>query len=430
MKNLTVLLLAGGKSSRFWPLPNKLTLTFLGRTLLEHQIEFLDKVGFKNVVLVTTSEIAHRFAGQDIQVIVQKGEGMGAAVLSASDLIKNKPVLMVLADDIVEKTLFEKFLQTISETQHNLLAGFKTKEYYPGGYLVFEGKRIARIHEKPGIGNEPSNYVYMSCNYFTNGSTLLKYLNKAKNKDPIRAYEAGLSEMMEAGEIFEMMEYQNTFIPVKYPWQTLSVMEYFLKKNEARNISKHTQIHKTASIVGSVVLEAGVKVMEYAKIVGPTYIGTDAVVGNHALIRSSMIGENTIVGFGSEITRSFIGNNCWFHTNYIGDSVISDNVGVGAGAVFANLRLDETNIYSLVKGEKVDSRRTKLGAMVGEGARIGIEAQLMPGVKVGKSGAVGPGVILQHDLPDRKRILVKQTHVIMENTTTPPPDRNRFRIKL
>ena len=49
---LQVLVLAGGKSTRFWPLTDKLRLSFLGKSLLEHQLNLLASVGLKEVVVV------------------------------------------------------------------------------------------------------------------------------------------------------------------------------------------------------------------------------------------------------------------------------------------------------------------------------------------------------------------------------------------
>ena len=39
-----------------------------------------------------------------------------------------------------------------------------------------------------------------------------------------------------------------------------------------------------------------------------------------------------MTGFNTDITRSYIGDNCWFHSNYIGDSVLEGNVSMGSGA--------------------------------------------------------------------------------------------------
>src|SRR3989344_4738443 len=107
---LQVLVLAGGKSTRFWPLTDKLRLSFLGKSLLEHQLNLLASVGLKEVVVVGSREIIENFAGEKLTMIEQKGEGQGAAILSAAKYIKDKPVLIVNANDIVDKSLLESLL--------------------------------------------------------------------------------------------------------------------------------------------------------------------------------------------------------------------------------------------------------------------------------------------------------------------------------
>lgn len=431
LNDIVVVLLAGGKSSRFWPLTNKMAIPFLGETLISYQIKLLKKIGFTNIVVVSSEELRPFIKDADVRVVLQEGEGVGLGVLSAQDEIKDKHVLLVIANDVVEESLFQKVLQAIeTNSSQNLITGYKTEKYFPGGYLVLDGKKVSRIHEKPGEGNEPSNYVYFAVNYFTDGAKLIKYLEKTKNNDPISSYEEGLSLMMKSGEVFELLEYDGIWKAFKYPWHVLEVMEYFLRVIKKSQISKSAKVHKTATLTGPIILEEGVRVMEYAKLVGPLYIGKNTIIGNHTLVRSSMIGRNCVVGFSSDVTRSYICDSCWFHTNYVGDSVVANNVAMGSGAVLANLRLDEEEISSLIKGQKINSQRVKLGAIIGEGARIGVGAELMPGVKVGKNSVVGPGVILQSDVLDHKRCLVKQSYFVDENATSNIHDRQEFRNKI
>lgn len=429
MKNVVLLVLAGGESSRFWPLPHKLLLLFFGVSLLEHQIELYEKAGFGEIVLVASKAITERFNGLVVKTVLQEGKGQGAAILSARELLRDKSVLIINANDIVDDSLFRMSTKLIEKNVHNFIIGMRTKKYFPGGYLVLDGKKVVEVQEKPREGEEPSKLIKPVFDYFKNANTLLDALDEVK-ADPVSHYEETLSHLMKKGEIFEMHEYDQRWIPLKYPWHALDVMDDYLNGIKKSNISSQAFVHKTASITGSVVVEKGVRIMEFAKIVGPTYIGTGAIIGNHTLIRNSMIGENTVVGFGSEITRSYVGSDCWFHTNYVGDSVIADHVGMGAGAVTANLRLDEREVRSSIRQEWVNTQRVKLGAIVGAGARIGIEAQLMPGVKVGKSSVVGPGVRLTRDLEDHKRCIVEQNHIIEDAVDTLPQDRARFRKKL
>jgi len=50
-----------------------------------------------------------------------------------------------------------------------------------------------------------------------------------------------------------------------------------------------------------------------------------------------------------------------------------------------------------VKGDRVDTGRRKLGAIVGDGAKTGINTSLNAGVKLGAAETTGPGEVLTRD---------------------------------
>ncbi|MBI4067722.1 glucose-1-phosphate thymidylyltransferase, partial [Candidatus Gottesmanbacteria bacterium] len=224
-----------------------------------------------------------------------------------------------------------------------------------------------------------------------------------------------LNNMINSGIKFYVLKYNGYWGFLQYPHHLLSVSSFFLSKLKGQKVA-NTKIAKSAIFKGDVYLGEGVQVLENSKIIGPTYIGKNTLVGNNVVVRESMIGDNCVLGFTTEITRSYVGNNSWFHTNYIGDSIIGDNVGLGAGAILANFRLDEKTISTTIANSKLDTNRTKLGAVVGKNVRIGVNSAIMPGVKIGSESFIGSGVVLDKDLPDHKAIFVKQDYIIKDNT--------------
>ncbi|PJB89691.1 hypothetical protein CO082_00005, partial [Candidatus Peregrinibacteria bacterium CG_4_9_14_0_8_um_filter_44_15] len=146
--------------------------------------------------------------------------------------------------------------------------------------------------------------------------------------------------------------------------------------------------------------EEGAKIMEHATITGPAYIGRDVVVANNALVRESEIGAQSVVGYSSEVARSNLGNNVWLHMNYVGDSILGDDVMLGAGAVTGNFRLDQENVKMEVEGNKISSQTNKFGAVVGPNTKIGINVSMMPGSKIGASSLISGGVIIDKEIPD------------------------------
>ena len=63
---------------------------------------------------------------------------------------------------------------------------------------------------------------------------------------------------------------------------------------------------------------------------------------------------------------------------------------------------------------KIDSGRRKLGAIIGDSVKTGINSSFSPGVKVGHNSTIGSGVLLYEDLPSDTRVLEKQTHIIQK----------------
>jgi bifunctional UDP-N-acetylglucosamine pyrophosphorylase/glucosamine-1-phosphate N-acetyltransferase len=107
------------------------------------------------------------------------------------------------------------------------------------------------------------------------------------------------------------------------------------------------------------------------------------------------------------VARSYLGDGVWTHTNYIGDSVIGNDVSFGAGTVTGNLRLDEKEISVTISKkwngktteEKIPTGLTKLGLITGDHTRVGVNTSFMPGVKVGSNSFVGAGITVAQDVP-------------------------------
>lgn len=260
------------------------------------------------------------------------------------------------------------------------------------------------------------------------------------------------------GVKFYAVPYDGAWQPVKYPWHLLNVWQTIfagirgaknikrdykqnlerdvkqnLKRDERPIISKKSVIAKSAVIRGKVVIEDGVRVFDNAVIQGPAYIGKNCVIANNALVRESHLGDGCVAGYSTEIARSFLDNSVWTHSNYIGDSVIGANSSFGSGTVTGNLRLDEKTIMasagdcgasgSVADGanvgtsgaQKVDTGLTKLGAIVGEGVRVGINVSLMPGIRIGSNSFIGAGITLAQDIPDDMFVTGKWELTIREN---------------
>jgi bifunctional UDP-N-acetylglucosamine pyrophosphorylase/glucosamine-1-phosphate N-acetyltransferase len=127
-----------------------------------------------------------------------------------------------------------------------------------------------------------------------------------------------------------------------------------------------------------------------------------------------MVLDNCNVGFTTEVARSYVADGCQMHACRVLDSVFAPNVNFSAGCTTANLRIDRGSVPSMVKGQRLDTGRDKLGAIIGKDAFIAVDAMTMPGVKIGERAQVGPGTHVLYDVKDGQRVFVKQEQVVID----------------
>lgn len=421
---MRVVFLCGGVGKRMSPLTeDKFLLKFLGKTLLEYQIEQARKVGLNEFVLIGNHDnidgiktITQNILGVNFAFAIQeKPLGMANALEAAKNILPDEPIIVVNPNDVFERFAYTNVME---EYQRNPAASYilayETKEYFPGGYLVVtDDREVKAVIEKPGKNNEPSNLVNMVVHLHSQPRKFLEYIaTVTAAADDV--YEQALSNMIRDGYKVKAVRYNSFWEAIKYPWDIFPVMEHFLKQIK-RNISPKATISPTAVIEGDVLIEESVRILENAVIKGPCWIGRDSIIGNNVLIRdNSHIGGGCVVGYCTEIKHCYIGDRCWFHKNYFGDSVVGNDCSFGAGTVTANLRLDERNISVRGGDEDMDTGLNKLGALVGNGVRTGINVSLMPGIRIGVGCFVGPHVCLTRDLPAGKVALTLEGYKVSE----------------
>jgi len=151
-------------------------------------------------------------------------------------------------------------------------------------------------------------------------------------------------------------------------------------------------------------------------VVSETLVKTGASIGAHATIvcgttigRWAMIGAGAVVGFATEVARSYLADRAHTHACQVLDSILDEDVNFSASCTTANLRIDQGPVWSPVKGQKINTGRNKLGLIAGKKAFIGVNVMTMPGVKIGREAEIGPTTVVRHDVPDRTRVWVEQT---------------------
>jgi bifunctional UDP-N-acetylglucosamine pyrophosphorylase/glucosamine-1-phosphate N-acetyltransferase len=93
------------------------------------------------------------------------------------------------------------------------------------------------------------------------------------------------------------------------------------------------------------------------------------------------------------------------HHNYVGDSLIGERCNFGAGTKVANLRFDDRPVKVTFKGQLIDSGRRKLGVIMGDDVKTGINAMIDPGTIIFENTFVGPGAVVRGNVGPGSRVL-------------------------
>ncbi|MBN2303149.1 MAG: NTP transferase domain-containing protein [Anaerolineae bacterium] len=428
MKSPLLVILAGGASSRLWPLEEKSLIKFMGRPLLTLQLERYAGLGLREAIIVANPEnedvirdLVKNDSNMRVEVVVQPVPvGMGDAILKIEPYLEkhgNQPLYITQVHDLTDIVLHQQMLTAYqSDAAMGYLAGYRVTEYFPGGYLeVTEGNRITNIVEKPGAGSEPSDLVSIVAHIHGDGTLLLDHIRAeyASDNPADDHYERAMAKMMES-HIFQAVAYDGPWQAIKFPWHVLDVMDALLQQIKGQRISPDAQIEDGVLIKGNVVIEAGARVFHGATIAGPAYIGKGAIVGNGALVRESMICDGAVVGYVTEVARSYMADHSHTHACQVLDSVLGEDVNFSASCTTANLRIDSGPVWSTVKDQRVNTGRDKLGLIAGKGAFIGVNVMTMPGIKIGRGAEIGPTTVVSEDIPDNVRVWVDQTLVRRE----------------
>ena len=160
---VTAVILAGGKGTRFVPFVTNKTMWLIGgKSLLEHTIHMVQSAGIHNIIVVANEQNesflkGYQSVSPNLQYRLQNDAlGMDDALSSIADLISKKPILVLNAVDMIEINCIKHMLDHIvTHKPHLMVCGMRTESYVPAmGYYSFEGEKVHGVVEKPARGKE------------------------------------------------------------------------------------------------------------------------------------------------------------------------------------------------------------------------------------------------------------------------------------
>jgi len=263
------------------------------------------------------------------------------------------------------------------------------------GVVDLDEDRVTKISEKPRGRREG----WINTGIYALSKESFREIGKTKpSKRGEYELTSTLQLMIEQGVDVRSAEINAAdWMDVGRPWELLSANERVLIK--LHHNLKGT-VESGAVVQGPVWLETGARVRAGSYIEGPVHVGTNSVIGPNSRIRPhTSIEDNVHVGANCDIKNSIIMQATKIpHLSYIGDSIIGEECNLGAGTITANLRFDERTIKVTIKGKRVDTKRKKLGVIMGNQVKTGIHTSIMPGVRIGSASIIGPGTIVKRDV--------------------------------
>ena len=152
---------------------------------------------------------------------------------------------------------------------------------------------------------------------------------------------------------------------------------------------------------------SGVVVESTAFLKGPTVIMDETEVRHGAYVRGDcFFRRSCVVSHTREVKHSiFLHGAKAGPFAYIGDSILGNDVNLGAGTKLANLRLDGRNVVIDCEGIRYDTGRRKMGAILGDGVQTGCNSVTNPGTLLGKGSLVPPNSSVRPGLYKQRTVI-------------------------
>lgn len=391
-----------------WPLTStrpKPLVEVLCRPLIEYHIEALKKAGIKKIILAVHSnekmirekaeEIGLKL-GIEIKAIRQSiPMGTGHAVMEVIEKEGlREDVLVVYSDVFMPTSILEKSIEKIISSNNYTIAAARVQDVSKYGAIEMDSSgKLLKIIEKSKDLEGKTGLVNAGM-LEINADELLEALRKTKLSERGELELTSAIELLSKKEDIFVMELDGEWMDVGTPWDLIKANEVSL-----RDLCKKMKVEEEECVIFD---EQKVLIEDPVIIKGPVMIKGNVELGPCTHIReySIICGDNKI-GFSVQVKNSIIMRGAKLpHLNYVGDSIVGEKANLGAGTITANVRHDGKNVRSLLKGVLVDTGRKKLGAIIGDGVKTGINTSILPGVKIGAGAWINAGCIVDRDVPD------------------------------
>ncbi len=444
----TAVILAAGRGTKMWPYGDtwpKAALPIANRPVIEWQIQALQAGGIKHIVVVTghlggqvRAAVADRMGAECVEH--KQPHGTADSLLCGLACVKAERFVVAYGDILYTRDDLQRLLDRARESNGHAALVQPLGNLPPNEWLCanLREDQVSRI-----LGH-PRESTHRLCGLYVLSRDITPYLVnhpglmtsvEVGNMPPLESELAeSLSHSMQNGDPLHAVEARHFYADLDKPWHYLDAntayLAYLGSQLTGNDIAETARVDPGAEIEGYVIAGEGAVIGKAVKIRGNLWVGRGSRVvdgamlgGNCSIGEDSVLREYCLVGECSSVgSRCVIGHAAEFsgilmdgaYSYHYGEywGIIGRSSDLGAATVCGNLRFDDQNTIHRVKGRReVPVSNSANAAFMGDYTRTGVNAILMPGVKTGAYSIVGPGVILQEDLPNNSLVYVKQEQV-------------------
>ncbi len=428
---LGVVILAAGQGTRMRSSLPKVLHKLAGRPLLGHVVDTAHKLGPERIVVVYGhggKQVPDLFAAQDLDWVEQAEQlGTGHAVDHALPLLADVDRVLVLYGDVplIRAQTLTSLIQAAAETDLALLTVDLDD---PTGYgrIVRDARgKVARIVEQKDAGPQELAIREINTGFLVADRRRLEgWLARVGNDNAQGEYyltDVTALAVADGVEVHTVHPADAMEVMGVNDRAQLAGLERHFQRSQAEALMRRgatlldparfdlrgtletgrdLEIDINVLLEGEVVLGDGVRIGANS-VIRNSRIGDGVRILENCVIEDALIGPGCRIGPFSrvrpgaelaggnhignfvEIKKSEIGEGSKInHLSYIGDSSIGRGVNIGAGTITCNY--DGANKHRTV---------------IGDGAFIGSDSQLIAPVVIGAGATIGAGSTITADAP-------------------------------
>lgn len=242
--------------------------------------------------------------------------------------------------------------------------------------VPFEVKRIYYILDaKPDVPRGFHAHKELIQLAFCIKGSCIMIMDNGIEKQQVRIDKSNIGLMIPPMVWHEMHDFSEDCVMLVLASEFYDEADYIRNYDEFINEVNKPFIHPLSDVMSTTIGQK-TKVWQYSVILPEAVIGENCNICAHTLI------ENDVV----------IGNNVTVKSGvYVWDGItLKDNVFIGPCVTFTNDKKPRSKQYPNEFPKTV----------VEEGASIGANATLLPGITIGKNALVGAGAVVTKDVPE------------------------------